>query len=224
MKNFYTQIKKTINQTTKNIQYLKKKSDASMLTKNDLSTQNKIIQIIQNNFPDVKQFICEENFKLKEFNKFDFKKPFAVIDPIDGTENFYNENGMFGTLISINSNLSGKIDLLYIPKKKILINRDNIFNYSKKPKKENNINLLSTKCLNKKISGSNHRMYGSSAFSFYELILGKANKFTYCDGAKIWDYYTGLRLLSLIGCNITKTKKNWKTKPNYKMNFIAQWK
>ena len=45
MKNFYTQIKKTINQTTKNIQYLKKKSDASMLTKNDLSTQNKIISI-----------------------------------------------------------------------------------------------------------------------------------------------------------------------------------
>ena len=38
----------------------------------------------------------------------------------------------------------------------------------------------------KKFKGSNFRIYGSSAFSFFQLILGKANKYIYCDGAKIW--------------------------------------
>ena len=47
-----------------------------MLTKNDLIIQKKIINLIKKTFPDVKQFICEENFKIKDFKKINFKKPF----------------------------------------------------------------------------------------------------------------------------------------------------
>ena len=72
---------------------------------------------------------------MSKFKKIDFKKPFAVIDPIDGTENFYAENGMFGTLISINSKFSKKIDLIYLPVLKVLLTRDNISSINKAKKK-----------------------------------------------------------------------------------------
>ena len=74
-----------------------------MLTKNDVLIQRRIKAIIKKNFPDVKQFICEENFKKKIFSKINFKKSFAIIDPIDGTENFFAEDYMFGSLISVSS-------------------------------------------------------------------------------------------------------------------------
>ncbi len=223
MRDFYTQLKKIIDYSIKDINYLDMKKDRSMLTKNDLIVQEKIIILIKKFFPDVKQFICEENFSLSTFKKIDFKKPFAVIDPIDGTENFYAENGMFGTLISINSKLSKKIDLIYLPNYNVLLTRDNISLINKRPKKNNNITILSTKCLKHNFSGSKYRMYGSTAFSFYKFITGEANEFIYCEGAKIWDYFTGLRLSKLINCKMVINNKNWKYKPKYKMKFKLQW-
>ena len=181
-----------------------------MLTENDLIVQEKIVILMKKFFPDVKKFICEENFSLSKFKKIDFKKPFAVIDPIDGTENFYAENGMFGTLISINSKFSKKIDLIYLPAHNVLVTRENILSIYRKPKKNNNITMLS-------------RMYGSTAFSFYKLITGEANEFIYCEGAKIWDCFTGLRLLKLINCKLMINNKNWKYKPKYKMKFKLRW-
>jgi fructose-1,6-bisphosphatase/inositol monophosphatase family enzyme len=102
MKDFYTQFKKTVDKSLKKVSYQNIKKDSSMLTKNDLIVQNRIILLIKKFFPEVKQFICEEKFNVKNFKKINFKEPFAIIDPIDGTENFFAENGMFGTLVSIN--------------------------------------------------------------------------------------------------------------------------
>ena len=150
MKNFYTQIKKIIDSSIKKKIFLKSKNDLSMLTKNDLIIQKKIIYFIKKYFPDVKQFICEENFNIKNFDKIDFQKPFAIIDPIDGTENFFTQNDMYGTFISINSKSSTKIDLIYLPTYNLMITRNNILDISNKPNKNNNIVLLSTKCLKKK--------------------------------------------------------------------------
>ena len=223
MRDFYTQLKKIIDHSIKDINYLEIKKDKSMLTKNDLIVQEKIINLIKKFFPDVRQFICEENFSLSKFKKIDFKKPFAVIDPIDGTENFYAENGMFGTLISINSKFSKKIDLIYLPVHKVLLTRDNISSINKKPKKNNNITILSTKCLKHNFKGSKYRIFGSTAFSFYKFITGEANEFIYCEGAKIWDCFTGLRLSKLINCKLIINNKNWKYKPKYKMKFKIKW-
>ena len=225
MKNFYIQIKNIVNKSIKDITFLNQKKDYSMLTKNDLLIQKSIIKIIKKNFPDVKQFICEENFNLKEFRKINFQEPFAIIDPIDGTENFYAENKMFGTLISIYSKLKGNVDLIYIPKYNKLITRENLKHFSKKPKKENKISLLSTKCTKvKNTNSSNIRVFGSSAFSFFQLITGEASEFIYCKGAKIWDCYTGLRLINLTECNISINKNKWFRNPSFKTKFIAKWK
>ena len=224
MQDFYTQVKKIIDESIKKKIFLKTKKDLSMLTKNDLIIQKKLISLIKKFFPDIEQFICEENFNLKNFKKINFNKSFAIIDPIDGTENFFAENEMFGTLISINSDYSKKLDLIYLPVQKVMITRANIFAKFKKAKKNNKISLLSTKCLGKNYSGSEYRMYGSSAYSFYKFITGEVNEFIYCEGAKIWDCFTGLRLASLINCKMDIQYKNWINKPKYKMKFKLKWK
>ena len=59
MKDFYIQVKKIIDSSIKKISFLETKKDFSMLTKNDLIIQNKIIRLIKKFFPEVKQFICE---------------------------------------------------------------------------------------------------------------------------------------------------------------------
>ena len=222
MQSFYIQVKKIIDSSIKKKIYLKTKKDLSMLTKNDLVIQKKITNLIKKFFPEIKQFICEENFSLKNFKNVNFKKPFAIIDPIDGTENFFSDNKMFGTLISINSNLT-KIDLIYLPKYRKMITRKNISKVFKKPKKNNKISLLSTKCLGKNYTGSQYRMYGSSAYSFYKFITGEVNEFIYCEGAKIWDCFTGLRLSTLISCKVEIKNKNWMNKPKFKTKFKLKW-
>ena len=136
MRNFYIQFKKIVDKSIKKTTFISTKKDNSMLTKNDLIVQNKIILLIKKFFPEVKQFIYEEGFNLKNFKKINFNDPFAIIDPIDGTENFFAGNEMFGTLVSINANYSKKIDLIYLPAKKIIITRDNIFRLRNKPKKK----------------------------------------------------------------------------------------
>lgn len=193
-----------------------------MLTKNDLIIQKNLIALIKKFFPDINQFICEENFNINNFNKINFKKPFAIIDPIDGTENFFSGNEMFGTMISLNSK-SKKIDIIYLPARKLMITRNNITSVFKKAKKNNKITLLSTKCLGKNFIGSQYRIYGSSSYSFYKFIIGEANEFIYCEGAKIWDCFTGLRLVSLIDCKIKTKNKIWINKPSFITEFKLKW-
>ena len=224
MKNFYINIKKILDNSSKKIKFKKNKNDSSMLTENDLIVQKKIINLIKKYFSDVDQFVCEENFSIKKFEKINFREPFAIIDPIDGTENFFSNDFMFGCLVSIFSKKKGNVDLIYIPKINKMITRNNFKRICKKPKKKNKITILSTKCLgNKKYKGSIYRMYGSSAYSFYQLITGKANSFIYCDGSKIWDCFTGLRLLSLTNCKLNNEINKWITKPSPKLKFTVKW-
>ena len=104
-----------------------------------------------------------------------------------------------------------------------MITRDNILSIFNRAKKNNKISLLSTKCLSNKYKGSNYRIYGSSAYSFYKFIIGDVNEFIYCKGAKIWDCFTGLRLTSLIKNKITIKKKNWIKTPTFKTEFRLKW-
>jgi fructose-1,6-bisphosphatase/inositol monophosphatase family enzyme len=223
MKTFYTQVKKIVDNSLKNRIFKKKKKDNSMLTINDLKIQKEIINLIKKKFPEVKQFICEENFNINNYHNIDFKKPFAIIDPIDGTENFYAGNKMFGTLISMNLAYSKKVDLIYLPKKNLMITRENVKKIKLRAKKNNNLVLLSTKCLMHKYKGSQYRIFGSCAFSFYQFITGQANQFMYCDGAKVWDCFTGLRLANIINCKVITNNKRYMVQPKFKTKFILKW-
>lgn len=224
MKNFYSSVKKIVDQTLKKKKFKKFKTDKSLLTVNDLTIQKKLINLIKKNFPRVKQFVCEENFNRNGFKSFNFQKPFAVIDPIDGTENFFSDNHMYGTMISIND-YNNQIDILYLPALKILINRNNILSIKNKPSVNNNLISISTKCLKyNKFINSNYRVCGSSAYSFYGILTGRFKSYIYCDGAKIWDYYCGIRLAKIAGLKIYFDKiKFVEHQPSFKLNFKIKW-
>ena len=49
------------------------------------------------------------------------------------------------------------------------------------------------------------------------------NEFIYCEGAKIWDCFTGLRLTSLINCKIKIDKKQWIQNPTFRTEFKLKW-
>ena len=67
MQDFYIQVRKIIDYSIKKKSFLKTKKDLSMLTQNDLTIQKKLIILIKKIFPDIEQFVCEENFNIKEF-------------------------------------------------------------------------------------------------------------------------------------------------------------
>jgi fructose-1,6-bisphosphatase/inositol monophosphatase family enzyme len=224
MKNFYLSIKKIVDTTIVKKKFIKFKNDKSLLTQCDLIIQKNVVNLIKDYFPRVKQFVCEENFNKGEFGRFNFKEPFAVIDPIDGTENFYANNHMYGTMISIND-YNNQIDVLYLPALKTIINRKNINLIKNKPSNSNNLVSISTKCLKyNKFKNSNYRVCGSSAYSFYGILTGKFKSYIYCDGAKIWDYYCGIRLAKIAGLKINFDKNEFnENNPSLKLNFKMKW-
>lgn len=169
------------------------KDDNSLVTQIDLNVEKALIKFLNVNFPDI-YIISEENPQShsKEYN---LGKKFAIIDPIDGTENFYFFKNIYGSAISVVYN-SFVYHGIYIPENKIIVSSLNI---NKFKSKKSLITLLSTSCLSvkqKKINNSyqNYRILGSSSYMFYLLLSGKANSYIYCGRAKVWDYYTGICL------------------------------
>ena len=225
LENMYTYHKNIFKKLSNNNR-VRKKSDKSLVGKHDNEIQKKLKLKILKEYPEIKQFLMEEGFKKKNFNKINFKDSLAIIDPIDGTENYLSNNKFYGSVLSI-LNTKKNINFLLIPSENILINDKNIFKISKKPNKYNNLILASTKCLGKinKIN-PNIRIFGSASYMFYLFIKGKCNELIYCNGAKIWDCYTGLSLCNKLGCKIkikNSNIKKWLKKPTFLTSFHLKW-
>lgn len=197
------------------------KNDNSLVTNCDIQIEKEIILYLKSNFKGI-NVISEEN-TLSHDTSYILKNRFAIVDPIDGTENFYFLDNIYGSAISvIYDNL--KYHLIFIPSenKKIstLSIKPNIINNSK-------IKLFSTSCLNQikhNYDKQSCRIFGSSTYMFYSLLSGNAKSYEYCDGAKIWDYYTGLSLALNTFLDLTvKLDGNYITeipeKVNHKSNF-----
>jgi fructose-1,6-bisphosphatase/inositol monophosphatase family enzyme len=221
MKKFYNEIKNLNKIFIRKKIIAKYKEDNTLVTNLDILIEKKIKSLIASFFPDIKQIISEESFSLKNFKKINFNESFAIFDPIDGTENFASGLLMYGQMISIRSLKHGNIDIINIPSLNLFLHNKMIFNFKKISKF--NLISLSSKSLrnNKKIfkNTDNYRVFGSSAYSFAMILEGKIEKIIYSQGAKIWDYYTGLALCNLAGLKIICDNKNWEEKPNFQMNY-----
>ena len=103
------------------------KEDNTPVTNGDLEVNRLLIDRISELTPDT-LIISEENTSNKNLDNL---STFWLIDPIDGTENFFAQNEMFGTLISINYKSPLKVDLIYIPSYNLMITRNNILKIAK---------------------------------------------------------------------------------------------
>ena len=115
------------------------KSDKSPVTKIDMKIEKELRSMIIKKYPG--HDIYGEEYQNKSNNS-----PFVwVIDPIDGTKNFINGNGNFGTLISLCIDRSPVIGIINCPdiKKTWIGIKDNgaYCNGKKIKKSQNNLNL-----------------------------------------------------------------------------------
>ncbi len=173
------------------------KDDFSLVTDSDLKVERELIKLIKDNFLNI-SIISEEN-PLSHLELYDLTNRFAIIDPIDGTENYYYTNSNYGSVVSVVYD-DFIYHGIYVPSLKQIISSLNINNFKFN---DSSIKLLSTSCLSfeqKKIEESyqNYRILGSSSYMFFLLLRGEASSYYYCGRAKIWDYYTGISLTLLI--------------------------
>jgi fructose-1,6-bisphosphatase/inositol monophosphatase family enzyme len=179
----------------KNNSYIK--DDFSLVTESDIFAERELIKYIEENFPSIR-IISEENpSSHSEF--YLLNNRFAIIDPIDGTENYHYTKSNFGSVISVVYD-EFVYHGIYIPGYKQIISSININNYRFN---SSSIVLLSTSCLGfklRRIDGSfqNYRIFGSSSYMFFMLLKGEASAYYYCGNSKLWDYYTGICLALLI--------------------------
>ena len=172
------------------------KNDNSLVTNVDVAIENEIIKYLEKNFPGI-DIISEEN-QSSHRATYRLNDKFAIIDPIDGTENFLFFGMIYGSAISI---IYGNINyhLIYIPERKLLVSSETCI---KTPICPPRVDLYSTSCFNSlecHKDPQSIRILGSSSFMFYQMLVGLVKSYTYCGKAKIWDYYTGLSLAVKFG-------------------------
>ena len=167
------------------------KSDNSIVTNCDIYIEEKIIAYLEETFSEI-EIISEENCKSHK-ETYNLKNRFAIIDPIDGTENFYFFQNIYGCAISIVYD-DVNYHLIYLPseeKKISTIAEPDIVST------KSNIELFSTSCLgllNDRKDKQSTRILGSSSYMFYMILSNAAKAYKYCGRAKVWDYYTGISL------------------------------
>ena len=173
------------------------KDDFSLVTDSDILAESELIIFIKENFPNI-SIVSEEN-PSSHLESYELKNRFAIIDPIDGTENYYYTKSNYGSVVSVVYD-DFVYHGIYIPSLKQTVSSININNFRFN---NSSIKLLSTSCLGfelKKIEESfqNYRILGSSSYMFFLLLRGEASSYEYCGKAKIWDYYTGISLVLMI--------------------------
>ncbi|AWB10259.1 myo-inositol-1(or 4)-monophosphatase [Thermodesulfobium acidiphilum] len=194
------------------------KGKIDMVTDADISSQEKIINIIRSEFPH-DEIIAEENSK----NTYNFKSTW-IIDPLDGTTNFIHRLPWFAISIAYIKDNEIKIGLVYIPllnefflaikgegaflnDEKIFVSKeDNLekclvgtgFPYSIHENYEEIVRRFKNILIN--VRGI--RRPGAAAQDLAYVACGRFDAF-YEDGLKPWDVAAGILLVSEAGGKVT---------------------
>lgn len=88
---------------------IKIKEDYSKVSTADFEISKFIITNLKDLLPDI-EIICEENHPKKPINQ-----QFILIDPIDGTNSFINQNSQFAINIALINNQKSVFGLIYAP-------------------------------------------------------------------------------------------------------------
>ena len=91
-----------------------KESQSSIVTKTDVESENRIMEIISTGFPDHNLLGEETGFKN---NNSEYT---WVVDPIDGTSNFAAGIPWFGVLICVMKNFNPVMSICYLPVQNLL--------------------------------------------------------------------------------------------------------
>ena len=207
---------------SKNVKAISKGSTYNLVTKADIASENKIISIIKNKFPG-HSLLTEESGE--EIHKSDYC---WVIDPLDGTNNFYHKFPMFCVSIALYKKGKPLIGVVFDPLKNEFFSAEKNEGAYLNNKKiiVSNVNSLSKSLL---VLGFYYergllmrKSLGQMKKFFYENVHGIRRTgsatldlcYTACgrfDGywelkLKPWDYAAGSLILTEAGGRITDTQ------------------
>ena len=177
---------------------IKLKQDGSPVTAADTFLQDKIEQALRQQIPDL-NFIGEESGKDKTAT--DSDGVCAILDPIDGTENFCSGLPEWGVALTLWQGREHLGSMLLLPE----LNRQLITGDDLAPLKSRIKGHSSSMCpeiTNTLKNGGEHRIMGCSVYNFYNVIRGSYASFANPKGVKVWDLLPGLMLALEHGCRI----------------------
>lgn len=176
------------------------KKDNTPVTKADIFLEELIKDYLVLKYESL-YFIGEESFESKE-TIFGDKEYVAVLDPIDGTENFTSGLVEWGVSFGLWKKGEFKEGFIYLPElgKKIISGEKNIeYTNSRIIGLSSSIN---EKFINSMIPNQQYRIMGCAVYNIYNVISGKYKEFVNPVGARIWDVLPGMNIALNQGCKV----------------------
>ncbi|MGO3354980.1 MAG: inositol monophosphatase family protein [Halomonas sp.] len=174
------------------------KPDGSPVTQSDVYVENLVKHYVEEKFPDV-TFVGEENFS--ELISTVPEGYYAILDPIDGTENFCSglkEWGVSFTLWYGNQHLGS---LLFLPEL-----GEHLMTGDMLTPIHSRIRGFSSSMCDEILEGmrstQESRLMGCAVYNLYNVIRGSFARFTNPRGAYSWDLLPGLMLAREHNCDI----------------------
>lgn len=126
----------------------------------------------------------------------------AVVDPIDGTENFASSLPEWGTALSVFKDGSHVASMIALPElNKKLITGDVVqYGTSRLTAFSSGI---SEELVGQIAATPQSRLFGAAVYNLYNVITGRVRRFVNPVGAYSWDLLAGLQLAREHGCTVT---------------------
>ena len=162
---------------------------------------------IKRNYASV-QIITEETYSKGDVD-LNATEYTAVIDPIDGTENFVSGLMEWGVGVCIYKGTIFEEALIALPELNHYLQSDNlptekfesrIYGISSSLTKEDLVNLE---------PGFEYRIIGCCMYNMFNVITGRYKMFQNPKGARCWDILPGLNIARKLGLNVTLNNKKY---------------
>lgn len=185
----------------------KKKADDSYVSEGDLLLNSICIDYIHKTYSSV-QIITEETYLSGdvELTAFDYT---AVIDPIDGTENFVSGLMEWGVGVCIYKGTLFEDALIALPELNHYLLCDSlvfekfdsrIYGISSSLSKQDLLNLE---------EGFEYRIIGCCMYNMFCVLTGRYKMFQNPKGARCWDILPGLNMANKLGLDVKVNNKKY---------------
>jgi myo-inositol-1(or 4)-monophosphatase len=174
------------------------KPDGSPVTNSDVLIENLVHGFLRDKFPGI-AFAGEESYSTSD--AVHEQGYYAILDPIDGTENFCSGLKIWGVSFTLWHSRDHLISLLFLPELgDRLMTGDNL-----NPVRSRIQGFSSSMCqeiLNGMETAEESRLMGCAVFNMYSVITGSFARFTNPRGAYAWDLLPGLMLALEHHCDV----------------------
>ncbi len=182
-----------------------RKRDHSPVSNIDIEIDLAIKNSLSNLYPEI-EILSEED---KAFGNLSKSGYLAVIDPLDGTENFISKIPIWGVSISIWLDSKHLESLIYFPELGIQV----ISGDKTKIVDSEIIGVSSSLPINTGLSEfAGHdeiRIFGCATYNLYLVATGRLKKFINANGANTWDILAGINIALELGCEVLIDGKNY---------------